>query len=359
MPFASSSQGLQRPAERRVAIVLNANARAVTDDVIRRVHSLAIDHNDIFVSRSLEHAKFIAHQIVRHRYDAVVSGGGDGTFSQVVSDIAALRPRRMPAFGVLRLGTGNAMATALGAADSSVRGMGADLNRTRDPRAERDLNMLTVDGRVAPFAGVGVDSLILSDYNAVKRSVSGTPLSNMMQGGAGYAAAIATRSFWRFTLGSLPVVTIRNDGLPADRVDLQGQAIGAPIPRGGIIYNGPVAIAAASTIPYYGLGLRAFPQVDQRTDRFQLRVANVGALDLVMRMRSVFRGTYDHPRLHDFLCTSVTIEVNQPTPFQVGGDEIGTLRELHIGMRRLRAVCGSEQPLAVMRPVAGARRVAA
>jgi len=341
----TSESSSQRRPERRVAVVLNANARSVTDEVIRTVMSVVDDRNDVFVSRSLEHAHFVARQIVRHEYDAVLSGGGDGTFMQTVSDIAALHPRRMPAVGVLRLGTGNALATALGAARADRRGIGADLARAGDVRADRELSLLSVDGKLAPFAGVGLDSLILSDYNAVKRSVAKTPLSGVMQGGAGYAAAIATRSFWRFTLGALPVVKIFNEGAPAERVSIDGRAVGAPVPRGGVIYHGPIAIAAASTIPFYGLGLKLFPQIERRPDRFQLRVGRVGAVSALLRLRDLFRGTFDCPTVYDFICTAVSIQVEAATSFQIGGDDAGVRRELRVGLTRHRAITGSRLPM--------------
>lgn len=334
------------PSARRVAVVLNGNARAVTERVIRDLRELLSDDpGSLYVSRSLDQAQFIARHIINRRYDVVLSGGGDGTFCQVVSDIAALKPRRMPSVGVLRLGTGNALAGALGASRSDIGGLAADLGRARLWAADTDLNLLRVEGRLAPFAGTGLDSMILSDYNATKRSVENTPLRDLLQGGPGYALAIATRSLWRFTLQKLPSVIIRNEGAPAQRIDLEGRPIGAPVPRGGVLYDGPVAIAAASTIPFYGLGLRLFPQSDLRKDRFQLRVANVGALSVLPRLPSLFAGTFNDPRVHDFFCTAVTIRVRRPAPFQIGGDEVGQKEAIHVGMSRVRAIRGPGLPL--------------
>jgi diacylglycerol kinase family enzyme len=345
---------------RRVAVVLNGKARAVDERVIRDLRAVLADGpTNLFVSRSLDHAEFIARQIVARDYDVVVCGGGDGTFTQVVSAIAALNPQRMPAFGILRLGTGNALATALGSARATRQGLAADIGRGQRDDAERNLNLLTVEGRLTPFAGVGLDSLILADYNATKRSLENTPFADLAQGGTGYTVAIATRSLWRFLFGARPEVTVRNQGQPAQRVDIYGRSMGEPVPRGGIIYKGPVAIAAASTIPYYGLGLRLFPQVDQRTDRFQLRVTNIGAYSALSRLPAFFRGAVDDPRIYDFLCTEVSMQVVKPTPFQIGGDEVGMRSSVHIGMTSVRGVRGSGLPLENGGAAAAARRVAA
>lgn len=343
-----------QPRERRVAVVLNGNARSVSERVIRDVRAIvAHDPSSLYVSQSLDHAKFIARQIVAGEYDVVVSGGGDGTFTQVVSDIAALHPARMPAFGLLRLGTGNALANVLGPARATAQGLAADLGRARLAESETALNLLKVEGRLTPFAGVGLDSQILADYNTTKKSFENTPFAELAKGGAGYAMSIATRSLWRFVLDPLPEVIVRNQGAPAQRVDIYGRAIGAPVPRGEILYRGPVSIAAASTIPFYGLGLRLFPQADQRSDRFQLRVAGpVNAFGVIARLPALFRGTFDHPNVSDFFCTAASIEMVESTPIQVGGDEVGTRRSFHIGMTSVRAVRGSELPLETRREAA-------
>jgi len=330
--------------KRKVAIVLNGNARAVNERVVRDLRELLRTPSDLYVSQSLDQGKFIARHIINRGCDVVLSGGGDGTFCQVVSDITALRPHRLPLFGVLRLGTGNALATVLGASRSTRDGMASDLQQAQRPSAESEINLLRVKGRLAPFAGTGLDSLILSDYNATKRSLERTPFSWFTTGGPGYALAVATRSLWRFTLEPLPHVIIHNDGAPAQRVDLQGRPLGDSIARGGILYQGPVAIAAASTIPYYGLGLRLFPQADQRRDRFQLRVGNVSVMSVLSQLPALFAGTLQDSRIHDFLCTAVTIRATLPTTFQIGGDEIGGQSSVSIGMTRMRVVTGAALP---------------
>jgi diacylglycerol kinase family enzyme len=323
----------------RVAVVLNGNARGVSTKVIGDLrHLLQDDPSRLYVSQSLDQGVFIARHIVNKGFDVVLCGGGDGTFCQVVTDILALRPARTPAFGVLRLGTGNALATTLGASPPTRRGLEMDLLRAQLSSSRRDLPVLRVEGRLTPFAGVGLDSQILADYNDTKKLLAGTPLSNLGQGGMGYALAVATRSLWRFVLEPLPEVTVRNDGEPAWRVDLHGRPMGEPVPRGGVLYRGPVALAAASTIPYYGLGLRLFPQAEMRRDRFQLRVGNVDALSVLTQLPSIFRGTFSDPRICDFHCTAVTIHAATATPFQVAGDEVGRRTTIHVRMTHIQAV---------------------
>jgi diacylglycerol kinase family enzyme len=320
-----------------VAVVLNGNAKAVTESVIRELGQV-VDGESVFVSQSTEQSRFIARTLIHRRYDVVFCGGGDGTFSQVVTDVLALAPARSPRFGILRLGTGNALATSLGASKANSLGLADDLRLARDPKALIDLPLLQVDDRLAPFAGFGLDALILEDYNGLKRRLAHTPLAALGQGAAGYTLSIAGRSLWRCMLERLPVVTIHNLGAPTRRMDLHGKPVGPTIPAGGLLYHGPATIAAASTIPYYGLGLKLFPQADQRTDRFQLRVAVVGALKLVAQLPALFRGELDDERICDFFCTAISIRCEQPQALQIGGDQLGRRQQLTLRLRQVQAV---------------------
>lgn len=329
----------------RVAVVLNGNAKAVTGRVVRDVRGLLKDGpSSLYVSHSLEEAEFIARSIVRRGFDVVLSGGGDGTFSQIVTDVRRLHPHRMPAFGVLRLGTGNAMASTLGAARADRRGLAADIERAELCAAQTKINLLEVEGRLAPFSGIGLDSLILSDYNSVKASLANTPLRGLGQGAPGYAMAIATRSLWRFMSSQLPEVIIRNHGAPVEQIDLQGRTIGT-IARGAVIHRGRVAIAAASTVPFFGFDLRLFPQSERRNDRFQLRVGKVSAFTALSKLPALFRGTFTDPGVRDYFCDDISIEVTSPTPLQIGGDEVGKRESVRIGMSHIQAVYGSRQPI--------------
>jgi diacylglycerol kinase family enzyme len=334
------------PTPPRIAVVLNGNARAVKAEVIQALGGVLRDE-DIFVTRSTEQGRFIARTIVNRGYEVVVCGGGDGTFSQCVTDVLALRrPGGEPAFGVLRLGTGNALATALGASSPTAAGLAADLRLAADPAARRELGMLQVEGRLAPFAGVGLDALILEDYNAVKQALRRTPARALGEGAAGYALAVGSRSLLRLLREPRPEVLIRNLGEPAQRIDTRGRPLGRPVPRGAVLYRGPVLIAAASTVPYYGLGLKLFPQAGARVDRFQLRVADVDPFRILLKLPALFRGELEDPGILDFLCTRVSIQLAKPGAVQVGGDEIGRRSSLQLGLRRVTAVARGEAPLA-------------
>jgi|GEM_PF-406890 diacylglycerol kinase family enzyme len=334
----------------KVAIVLNLNAGSVTDALVKDVKRLC-NHESVYLSRSLEQAQFIARRIVSQKYDVVLCGGGDGTFGRCVSDVTALNPERLPAFGVLRLGTGNGLADALGASPRGIKGILADLKCAQTPEAQRDLALLQVEDRVSTFAGVGLDSMILEDYIKTKAKLSAGPLAKLAGGAAGYALAIASRSIPRYVLQARPAVTVRNEGNTTYRLDTMGQAVGAPIARGEIIYKGPISIAATSTIPFYGLGLRLFPHAEKREGRFQLRLADLGLMEILPYIPLLFSGQFTHPRVYDYACNAVSIEVDKPTAFQIGGDLVGERKKLSMRLTKITALDGARAQPAAKRQV--------
>src|SRR5512133_1238787 len=139
-----------------VAVLLNANAKQV-NATVRRALSLVVPDEDLFLSRSPAEANAIADEVVLRRYHTVFTGGGDGTFVAWVNRIlesAERRAARPPRFGVLALGTGNALAEAVGAEPRRHLHDLARYVRGEIDRVRR-LDLLTWDGRRTPFAGVG------------------------------------------------------------------------------------------------------------------------------------------------------------------------------------------------------------
>ncbi|MFH1132234.1 MAG: diacylglycerol kinase family protein [Pseudomonadota bacterium] len=323
----------------KVAVVLNGNARGVNNALISNIRRV-LKNEDLFLSYDLAQAKFIARQIVNRAYDVVFCGGGDGTFMRCTTDIMELRPTKIPSFGILRLGTGNGLAETMGASKKGVAGLVADLRQVRVPTAFKPLPILRVEDQLMTFVGVGLDAMILEDYCAVKNSLGKTPLRAFSEGAFGYTLAIAGRSIRRCLFEPQPEVIVRNEGATTRRINLDGEPIGRPISKGEVIFHGPITVAAASTIPFYGLGLRLFPQANKCTDRFQLRVGNVSTPELLSQIPAIFRGEFQHKRVHDFLCTAISIHTPSRTPFQFGGDLAGQRRHVFINMTTVPGVVG-------------------
>lgn len=314
------------PLQDRIAVVVNGNARNVTADVISTLDRI-LQGGDLFVSRRLEEGPELARTIVNRAYGTVLTGGGDGTFTAVVTDVvkeARRQGRPLPRFGFLKLGTGNALAWVVGASGEKRRGITKDLQRLQQDAGSRPVRLIETEGLIAPFAGFGVDAVVLQDYDRVKRQLLKTPLAPIAPGALSYVVSSVTRSIPSYFFRAVPHCRVVNDGADAYRVGSKGAPMGRPIPKGETIYEGPARIAAVSTIPYYGFGFRAFPFAEERPDRMSLRISTITPIPFVANFRSIWRGEYENPSVFfDYLVEAVTFELDPPTPFQIGGDPRG------------------------------------
>jgi diacylglycerol kinase family enzyme len=331
--LAPAAAPLAEPGQ--VAVLLNGNAKAVNEGVRRKL-SLVVPPEHLFFSRNPEEANDIAEEVVARRYGTVFTGGGDGTFVSWVNrilDRAERRAARPPRFGVLPLGTGNAVAGAVGACARTHLAQLARYLRG-EPCRTRRLELLTCDGRRTPFAGVGIDAGVLNDYNWVRGRLAETPLRRLGLGLAGYGLAVALRSAPRYLLERRPsYCEIVNVGKPAWRLDASGHRVGRPVPHGELLYAGSCMMAAASTVPYYGLGLRVFPFVDRAPGMFQLRVAaEIPVPTILANVGRIWAGSFTHPGLVDFHAERVALRFERAVPLQIGGDAEGWRDEVGFGM---------------------------
>ena len=348
-----------RTTQERVAVLLNANAKAVSESLRRDLENF-LPPEDVYYSRSFEDARAIARTVLDRGYRTVLTGGGDGTFVGYVNCIleeaargarqgtahgaAALQlaPRavQIPRFGVLKLGTGNALAQFSGAS-SRRGGMVEDILRARSgevPRAHQ-LYLLEHGGKRAPFAGLGIDAAILNDYARVKATLRGK-LRFAGVGGLGYFWAIAGKTIPSFLFDRrVPNVEIVNLGGPAQKLGADGAPVGREIHRGEVLYRGPCRIAAAGTVPCYGFKFRIFPHALLSPGRFQLRLTALSIPRIVANVPAIWRGQTPAGIL-DFHCDKVAIKFDREMPFQVGGDAEGYRREVVLGM--------CEQPLELL-----------
>ncbi len=321
----------------RVAVVVNGNAKQVTDDLVEILDQI-IESGDLFVSRNLDEGRDIARRITEQGYRTVLTGGGDGTFTQMVTWIAQEAERldrQPPRFGLLRLGTGNALAWVVGAQNSRSRGVFADLARLKAQGGSRRLRLLDVDDKLAPFIGFGADALALQHFAELKQALSRVPLIRRFAGGLlAYGVAVAARSGPEVFFRPRPRVRIVNEGSEAYRLGVNGQAVGSPVGRGEVLYSGPCTIVCMSTIPYWGFGARVFPYAHDRDDRCSLRVVDFGPLVMAWNLRALWKGTYRGDLLHDFLVDRVSIQFEHPVAFQIGGDPVGCRQGASVGLSR-------------------------
>jgi diacylglycerol kinase family enzyme len=317
------------------AVLLNANAKQVTPRV-RDALSSVVAREHLFLSRDAEEANRIADTVVARRYATVFTGGGDGTFVSWVNRILDASVRHhapAPRFGVLALGTGNAVAEVVG---TRTRGHLHHLRAFLDGRAPdvTRLPLLTCDGKRTPFAGVGLDAAMLNDYNWVRTRVAPCAPKSVSTGMPGYGLAAALRTVPRYLLQRRPsYCEIVNVGRPAYRLDAAGRPVGPAIRHGELLYAGPCMMAAAGTVPYYGFGLKAFPFAARRPGAMQLRlITQIGVPTVLWNLPSIWAGDFAHPSFLDFHAERVTATFERPMPLQIGGDAEGWRESVAFGM---------------------------
>ena len=313
----------------RIAVVVNGNAKSVTAEVIETLDQI-LDNGDLFVSRRVEESEGIARTLVERGYGTILTGGGDGTFTVVVTAVVQEARRRgvpLPRFGLLRLGTGNSLAWVLGATASGPersRGLAVDLARMRAEAGSRWMRFVEAEQTLSPFCGYGIDAVMLRDYNTVKNALARGPLRRFAPGIASYAIAASLKTIPSYFIRPTPHCRIINEGSDAVRVGAKGSILGVPVRKGGVIYEGPAKLACVATIPYYGFGFRMFPYAEDRPDRMQLRITNITPTAFVAHFQSIWRGEYDNLEdTFDFFVDDVSIEMDPPTAFQIGGDVRG------------------------------------
>ena len=336
------------PTQQRndVAVVLNANAKKVTPRLKARLERDAAGV-DIFYSTSLEEGERIAKHILEAGYPTVLTGGGDGTFIQMVNTLYRLSGRldpqqdgvislaerrghgRMPNVGILRLGTGNAVANVVGAG-SPLK----DIHQLRRIHASgrtvgaREIGLIESEGSVFPFAGLGWDGAVLNDYVALKDACAESPMESIVKSAAGYIIAAALRTAPRLLTEGRPTVKITalDEGYLLDQ---EGRPSGH-FAEGDVLYEGPAGMVTFGSVQYIGAKLKLFPQAT-RTDHFQLRAVNMNPIEGFMNLPRAWVGKMNSPKVKDFLVKSVQITCDRPMPYQVGGDAMGFRDDLILG----------------------------
>lgn len=324
-------------SETRIAVVVNGNAKSVNDDVISSIDQI-LKGGDLFVSRHISEATEIAQIIAARSYGTVLTGGGDGTFTVMVTEVMKAcqkAGKAAPRFGLLKLGTGNALAWVVGPSPLGRKNVSADIERLHREAGSKKIYLVDVEGYLTPFAGLGADAQILADYNATKALLAGTPFSAFGRGLTGYGVAALTRSLPGYLLKRMPQVRVINEGEDAWPVDPRGVQKSRAVKRGETLFEGPARLTALSTIPYYGFGMRLFPFAGTGEHRMNLRLLTLGSAQFLNNLRGIWGGTYHNPQyLSDFLVDRIRIECDSPVDFQIGGDAQGMRTKIEASVSR-------------------------
>lgn len=315
----------------KVAVLLNARAKGWTGSIHHDVQRY-VSSKDLFLTDNFHQAKRTVERLIQSDYDAIFAGGGDGTIMYLLNVLEqAIREGKIeredaPLVGVLRLGTGNALATYLSTSNiiDDLRAIksGAQLTVHR-------VNMLQGnDGVLFPFAGIGWDADILNDYDNVKDAVRDTAVEQYVTGLGGYGAAITLKTIPRAVAQKPVRVRMTNRGERALRINYQGDVLEEFKP-GDVMYEGRARICGAASIPYWGFQVRMFPHADRYPDLFQCRCYHGGVAEIVTHLRRFWRGHVNEGSIHDFLAQDVHLELlDGPVPYQISGDVAGVERDI-------------------------------
>ncbi|MBX5484396.1 MAG: hypothetical protein IRZ16_21450 [Myxococcaceae bacterium] len=324
--------------EPKVAVLLNANARKVTDKVIRSL-SHVVPAEDLFVSRTLLDARRIAQTVVDRRYTVVFTGGGDGTFIGFLNEIhkqLELRrryfPQTTPRFGVLKLGTGNGLSALVNASPLRGDGILDDVLRARagEVPGYRALDLIEIDGKRTHFAGLGVDGKLLNDYIWVKENLGRGAFSRVLTGPGGYFTSVAFKTVPHyFAHSTLVECEVVNGHHAAYKLDADG-SVTAEFGPGDTLFRGKLMMCAAGTIPFYGFNFKMFPFAGKRPGTMHLRLAHVTAAEVLANLGRLWKGRWFNERIHDFYVRDVTVHFARPMPFQIGGDAEGYRDQLRM-----------------------------
>jgi hypothetical protein len=191
-----------------------------------------------------------------------------------------------------------------------------------------------VENHLAHFAGVGWDARIINDYqrNLDRRSsqLLGSRLASWLHKGVrGYLYSVARitipEEFMLVRRHGQARVTLENLGPEVFGLDDADQPVA--LPKDVRLYEGPVSVGAASTVPEWGYGFRAFPFVGLMPGLINVRIYDGHVLDAARSAIPLWRGAHTRG-MHDWFATAVRMRFSRPVPFQIGGDAMGAREEI-------------------------------
>ncbi len=310
------------PTRPTLGVVVNPRARSLRRDpqVLARLRAAAGTHALVREARDLAELNDIALEFREARIAVLAVAGGDGSNTVTLTGFArAYGEQALPALALLRAGTMNTVADALG-----VPRLAPDVLLRRLVRAARDGEALsfheraTIDvaGRLGFLFGTGVFRSFLDEYYAAGPDPSpGTAARTL----ARIAGSIVVR-------GPLAARLVARESL---ELDVDGTPWG----------SGPYLTVAAGTVDQVGLGFRPFCRAFERADAFHLLALGASATQALRMLPRIHRGRPLPAGLAaDALVRDATIRPTQPgaaVRAMVDGDLIevnGPLR-LRVGPR--------------------------
>jgi diacylglycerol kinase family enzyme len=150
----------------KIFFIVNGGRKPVPAALLAQFAHLLQTHgvqHEVHVSTSLEHATQLVEQACSGNFDTLWVGGGDGTIHVLLN----LALGRGLAFGVVPMGTVNALARSLGIPLNPLAAVGHLLESSSQPM---DVGLVNGTQRFLCFASVGFDAAVVHDVTgAFKR----------------------------------------------------------------------------------------------------------------------------------------------------------------------------------------------
>lgn len=391
IPFFSTALSLAIPPPKKIvaltqndlslrntgttAVLLNTNARSVRKEYSLIAASIVGDAN-VFCTSDEEQARQAAAQLVN--YNVVVPLGGDGTLSTLINYMVdeLLNSKKaisleqamqlLPKIGYIPLGTGNGVGSVVGCHVQNKWFIPGAKRRTRKQleavlealkqvgdQMEKDHELVDIPmihvthgkhadqpkGDLCFFAGVGFDSLMLNDFNAIKTWSARTGiLKNVLGSVTGYCVALVVKTLPQCALygkHNIEVKLTTNASSDTLFVDHRRGDFVQPC-NDTLLYSGTTGILAAGTSPFYGGGLRLFPFARMTRDKMHLRLGRIHPLTGFINIPSIFAGSYrdksDRFGCLDFIGSDFSVQVREEFPFQHSGESVGHVERFRLSV---------------------------
>lgn len=378
----------------QAGVLLNTNARGVSTDLVPIAESI-FGKDYVFVTTSEEEGRQAAAKMVQQNISMVIPVGGDGTLASLVNflcdSIQEKYPsvncivdamKELPLVGYIPLGTGNGVGSVVGSETMSdpawkilgqkrrklqhVRNMlhnfhriGQQLNSDPDYLTTQqspdvvELPMMQVSypgskkaqkDTLCFFAGAGFDSLMLQDFQSIKKWAIRTKiLTKTLSSVAGYCVALVVKTLPKCVTRNehnikVTVTTRDPDTLWVDhrRGDVV-QRVGKDGKKSDtVLYEGTTGILAAGTSPFYGGGLRLFPFARLTRDKMHLRLGRIHPIRGFFNIPKIFEGSFRDKRMSSFGCLDYIggdfdVRVTSTTTDPITNEEIEGFPVQHSG----------------------------
>jgi len=352
MPIEAQARAAVTSTRRMVpgeglAVLVNANAKRGGRRIAVQIARI-LPGAKVRLTKTMDEVEAWLRTLLPAQPRVIFAAGGDGTAVALVNALARVVPKDMPlpVMGVLKLGTGNAWANAVGAPKlgvslSILRDLGEredGQDGVRGPLPLRRFGLVDCDGTLTHFAGAGWDAEILNDYKEQLAASKGPPRF-FAKSVSGYVSAMLLRTAPKSIIFGRAHVLIENLGDEVYTVDESGALRRIEGARyGTVLWDGMMSVTGAATCPEFGYHFRAYPFAERFLGMLNVRVYDRSTLGGITSIPKLWTGAHPLRGMHDWFTKAVRFTFSRPMALEIGGDALGPRRsvEMRISPREVQ-----------------------